>query len=141
LVSCFLYCAFLLSCRVLFSSQLISFKPIIFLFLSVYSFGITFHKHEFDLYILIKSFKNESLFLMLSMLKPGGTLLECKNDLDESTHAQFRDACAGRFLSTPEDNPVRRAISCGLNSLTVAHTDTTVYLHRRGLYRPTGQAA
>jgi hypothetical protein len=72
---------------------------------------------------------------------PARTHSDWKNDLHECTHAQFRDACAGRVLSTPEDSPVRQAISCGLNSLTVAHGDTTFYLHRLGLFRPTGQAA
>lgn len=78
---------------------------------------------------------------MLSMLTPTGTCLDWKNDVNEPTHAQFRDACAGQFLSTTEDNPVRQEISCGPNSLTVVYTDITVYLHRLGLLRPTGQAA
>jgi hypothetical protein len=57
---------------------------------------------------------------MISLLTPAGTRSDWKNDVTESTDAQFRDACADRFLSIPEDNPVRRAISCGLNSLTIA---------------------
>jgi hypothetical protein len=54
-----------------------------------------------------------------------GKIICCNSSLfvksSHLEHAQLRDACAGPVLSTPEDNPVRRAISCGLNSLTVAH--------------------
>jgi hypothetical protein len=54
-------------------------------------------------------------------LIPNGTRLSWTR---MSKHTQFRDPCADRLLWTPEDNPVKRAISCGLSSLTAAQTDS-----------------
>jgi hypothetical protein len=70
-----------------------------------------------------KIFEKRLTFLHALHVDTSWNTLGLKDDLNVSTHAQFRDACACGFLSAPEDHPVKRVISCCLNSLPVAHRD------------------